>query len=191
MRRSAIVFLLLSVGLTAAGCTRDRLRSGAPGLAPPLETVQLSGAPVPIAKCAVAILDAAGTCDDLDYGLGVEIGADGRSANLICYNTTPGAVEFVSGMGGGLIPILIAHAMDDDQPKDSSNTKPPRYTAVLTEAAPQLTVAEVWALPSMFGDEYYLGELKKALSSCSAVRAEKAPVSAPAPSANVPLKPES
>lgn len=179
--------------LVATGACAEK-RLGAPGQAPPLETMRLSGSPKAVAECTMATMQAADECDDIDSGLGVTTNEVTKTVQLTCYNVTPAAVS--AGAAFGLIGVLVGAAIGEKEQVGESNKRPPYYTVQLKETAPKDLEAGFWVATSMDGPESRIAKLKSYLGKCDGqvAEAQPAPVATPAPAAApapaaVPVKP--
>ncbi|MCW0182884.1 MAG: hypothetical protein OJI70_14010 [Zavarzinia sp.] len=171
--------------LVATGACADK-RLGAPGQAPPLETMRLSGTPKAVAECTMATMQAADECDDIDSGLGITTNEVTKAVQLTCYNVTSTAVS-TGGAAFGLIGVLIGAAVGEKEKVGESNKRPPYYTVLLKETAPKALEAGFWVATSIDGPESRIAKLKSYLGKCDGQMAEAKPdpIVAPAPPAPV------
>lgn len=155
--------LLLALAVVLlGGCAEKRL--GAPGQAPPLETMALTGEPMAVAQCAMTALQADGECDNFEWGLGVTRDEVTGAAKLTCYNVTPKAAAV--GASLGIIGVLFGAAVDEKVPVGEGNRRPPLFTAVLKPVAPDAIEASFWVASRLEGPDGYLAAMKKALGHC-------------------------
>lgn len=169
--------------LVATGACADK-RLGAPGQAPPLETMHLSGSPRAVAECTMATMQAADECDDIDSGLGITTNEVTKAVQLTCYNVTSTAIS-AGGAAFGLIGVLIGAAVGEKERVGESNKRPPYYTVQLKETAPKALEAGFWVATSMSGPEEKIAKLKSYLGKCDGqvAEAQPEPIVAPAPPA--------
>lgn len=162
--------------LATAACADQRL--GAPGQAPPLETMRTSGDAATVAQCTFAAMQAADECDSIDYGLGITTNEVTKAVNLTCYNVTPAAVS--AGAAFGLIGILVGAAVGEKEPVGENNKRPPLYTAVFEDVATNDVKVSFWVRTTADGPEYYTAKIKTAIDKCQGQTAQSAPVPTPA-----------
>lgn len=179
-----MVRMVSVAALVATGACADK-RLGAPGQAPPLETMRLSGTPKAVAECTMATMQAADECDDIDSGLGITTNEVTKAVQLTCYNVTPAAVS--AGAAFGLIGVLVGAAIGEKETVGESNKRPPYYTVQLKETAPKDLEAGFWVATSMDGPESKIAKLKSYLGKCNGQVGE--PAAAPVIPATDPVKP--
>ncbi|PWR22578.1 hypothetical protein [Zavarzinia aquatilis] len=177
--------------MATAACADKRL--GAPGQAPPLDTMSLSGTPKAVAECTMAAMQAADECDDIDSGLGITTNEVTKTVQLTCYNVTPAAVS--AGAAFGILGVLIGAAVGEKEKVGESNKRPPYYTVQLKETSPKAVEAGFWVATSIDGPESRIAKLKSYLGKCDGQMAEAPPApvlvppqAAAAPAAD-PVKP--
>lgn len=179
-----MVRLTTAAALLATTACADK-RLGAPGQAPPLETMRLKGSPQAVAECTKATLEAADDCSSIDYGLGITTNEVTKAVQLTCYNVTSTAVA-AGGAAFGILGVLVGAAVGEKEKVGESNKRPPLYTVQLKEVAPKDIEAGFWVTKTMDGPEFYIGKLKTALGKCDGqvAEAQPAPVATPAPAAD-------
>ncbi|MCF4165487.1 hypothetical protein L2U69_07520 [Zavarzinia compransoris] len=161
---------VLVAGLAVGGCAEKRL--GAPGQAPPLETMAMKGEPLAVAQCTLQHMQEADECDTIDWGLGVTSDEVTGASRLTCYNVTPSAVAV--GAAFGLIGVLVGAAVGEKEDVGESNKRPPRYTAVFKPVGPGEIETSFWVATTMEGPEHYIGILKTAMAPCDGAGLEPA-----------------
>ncbi|MFA5120562.1 hypothetical protein [Zavarzinia sp.] len=193
-RQLTVVFPVVAA-LALSACAQ---RLGAPGQAPPLDTMQMTGTAKPVAQCTMEALTAAGTCADIDYKLGLSTNDVTGAVSLTCYNITPAAAS--AGAMFGLVGVLVGYAVGTEAPADETNKRPPRFTTVLQQTKPDALDVSFWVHTSVSGPESSIADIKTALKTCEGkgltvaapAPAAPAPGASPAPAAaSAPVKPAS